>query len=70
MALIWDYGISICCWDIVVLRLRCSFQLLKVHGANTERCQELGGRPAEVRQHDPKKGAFQNKIVGLQQKMS
>lgn len=59
MALIWDYGVSICCWDIVVLGPRCVFQLLKVYGADTERCQELGRSPAERQQHVPKKDLVQ-----------
>ncbi len=63
MSLIWDYGVSVCCGDIVVLRLRCLFQLLKVHGADAERCQELGRRPAEMKQHVLKHELFQSFLI-------
>lgn len=58
MALIWDYSVSVCCRDVVVLRLRCLFQFLKVHGAHTERCQELGRCPAERKQRVARKEDF------------
>ena len=58
MALIWDYGVAVCCWDVMVLRLSCLFQFLEVHGANAERCQQLGRRPAETPQHVSEKGRF------------